>query len=62
MLMMSKPCLEAPLSVTPIFIYSEAGGGIFWVGVFLHDPRNLDAKDFRKNIATDNRMVRSSLL
>lgn len=59
--MMSKSCLKAPLSVTPIFIYRKAGG-IFWVGVFLHDPRNLDAKDYRNDIATDNRMVRSSLL
>ena len=29
--MMSKPCLEAPLFVTPIFIYIEAGV-FFWVG------------------------------
>ena len=27
--MMSKPCLEASLFVTPIFIYSEAGV-FFW--------------------------------
>ena len=30
--------------------------------VFLHGPRNLDAKDYRNKEATDDRMVRSSLL
>ena len=63
--MMSKTCLKSSLFATPIFIYSEAGG-IFWGGggglVFLHGPRNLDAKDYRNDTATDNRMVRSSLL
>ena len=32
--LMSKPCLEASLFVTPIFIYSEAGV-FFWGGVTL---------------------------
>ena len=30
--------------------------------MFLHGPRNLDAKDYRTKVATDDRMVRSSLL
>lgn len=30
--------------------------------MFLHGPRNLDAKDYRSKVATDDRMVRSSLL
>ena len=31
--MMSKPCLKSSLFVTPIFIYSEAGGVFFgWGG------------------------------
>jgi len=35
--MMSKPCLEASLFVTAIFIYSEAGG-YFLVGGDTNNP------------------------
>ena len=35
--MMSKQCLETPLFVTPIFIYSDAGG--YFLGGGVHEYR-----------------------